>query len=264
MPPTDEPTPTESIATDEPSATASPSDGAIGALGPVTGGDGGGSGSGADSGGPLPGTSEPGLGGIVSPLVLLGMVAGGIWAVFLVLGRRRRDDEEGPAPTDGRPAPPTPAPALAMAGPAPAAPAPSWPSAGGPVVAAAATAAALDIPFGEAEMPRWRRPSVQAARKASSRGPEMPHVPVAFREEASAGVVRARVGYRLVRVTSIPDELLGDEVGRLDRGDQVEILESSGVYRRVRAADGTEGWIHKMTLSNDLDDPDEGDYPEDL
>ncbi len=219
----------------------------------------GGTGPGGQADGPLSGSSGAGFGGIVPPLVLLGAAVGGIWAGWLILGRRRRDDDEdGPAPTDPPGIPIAPAPALAVAAARPAAPAPTWPSAGG-AAATAATAATLDIPFGEAEIPRWRRPSVQAARQASSRGPELPHVPVAFRDEAGAGVVRARIGYRLVRVASVPDELLGDEVGRLDRGDQVEILESSGAYRRVRAADGTEGWIHKMTLSDDLDEDDDSE-----
>ena len=226
-------------------------------LGPVGGDDGtSGGGSGGSAAGPLSGSSGPGLGGIVPPLVLLGAAAGGIWAAFLILGRRRRDDEDGPDSITGPGVPMAPAAAavatVAAAAAPPVAPpaAPSWPTAAGPTMAAAAAAAALDIPFGEAEMPRWRRPSVQAARKSSSRGPEMAHVPVAFRDEATEGVVRARIGYRLVRVTSIPDELLGDG-GRPARSRRPgrDPRARRGVYRRVRAADGTEGWIHKMTLA---------------
>jgi hypothetical protein len=96
-------------------------------------------------------------------------------------------------------------------------------------------------------MPRWRRPSVQSARKASSRGVELPHVPVAFKDGAT-DVERRRIRYRLVRVSSIPDEIMGEEVARLDRGDEVELIRSAGAYWLVRTPFGEEGWVHQMTL----------------
>ena len=116
-----------------------------------------------------------------------------------------------------------------------------------PVVPAAA-------PIGEANIPRWRRPSLQAAREAPSLGLEPPHAAVSFRYPPAEGVERRRVGYRLVRVASIPDELAGDEVARLDRGDEVELIRSAGAYWLVLTPSGAEGWIHHETLSP-ADDP---------
>ncbi len=103
-------------------------------------------------------------------------------------------------------------------------------------------------------MPRWRRPSVQKARK-ESRGGEVAHVPLAFAATAAGAehepvVERRRVRYRLVRMSSIPDEIMGDEVARLDRGDEVELIRSSGSYWLVRTPYGEEGWVHQMTLES--------------
>jgi hypothetical protein len=102
----------------------------------------------------------------------------------------------------------------------------------------------------EAGMPRWRRPSVQAARKAD---------PSRFVEGAKmsfdTGVVRAVEGrerrvirYRVVRLLDAPDELRSTDIGQLDQGDEVQLLEKSGAYWLVLCPDGRQGWLHKMTL----------------
>ncbi len=39
-------------------------------------------------------------------------------------------------------------------------------------------------------------------------------------------------------------------MGSLDEGDEVAILEESGLYRRVVTPDGRSGWLHKMTLGD--------------
>ena len=101
-------------------------------------------------------------------------------------------------------------------------------------------------------MPRWRRPSVLAARQASSRDAPIAHVPEKFTGAPEEGHTRGRIGYRLVRVSSVPDEILGEEVGRLDRDDEVEILRMAGAFRLVRSPSGIEGWIHKTTLSSEF------------
>jgi hypothetical protein len=108
-----------------------------------------------------------------------------------------------------------------------------------------------DTPPEEAGIPRWRRPSVRAARQVSERGVVLPHVPLRFIGQAGVEVTSDRrvVRYRLVRVSSVPDELAGEEVGRLDRGDEVEILREESGYFLVRAPDGTEGWIHRTTVA---------------
>jgi hypothetical protein len=100
----------------------------------------------------------------------------------------------------------------------------------------------------EAGMPRWRRPSLRAARAAADRGDLGPQLQLTFREDAAPGVERRRIRYRLVRLSDAPDEVRSAELGRLDQGDEVELLHEQGTFWFVRAPDGTEGWVHRMTL----------------
>jgi hypothetical protein len=62
------------------------------------------------------------------------------------------------------------------------------------------------------------------------------------------GADRARVGYRQVRVSSKPDAVRSVELGRLDRGDEVEILDSFEGFLQVRTPDDITGWILRHTL----------------
>ena len=121
--------------------------------------------------------------------------------------------------------------------------------AGGP------SSAALGLPGSareDASIPRWLRPSLQAAR-AAGWGVPPPRAAVRFLGPAAPGVDRREIGYRLVRVADGPDDLKSDEVGRFDRGDQVEVLESKGAFVRVRGADGLEGWVHQAAIISILD-----------
>ena len=69
-----------------------------------------------------------------------------------------------------------------------------------------------------------------------------------FGKPAPKGVERAMVGYRLVRISSEPDAVRSVELGRLDRGDEVEILESHEGFLRVRTPDDITGWILRHTI----------------
>ena len=40
------------------------------------------------------------------------------------------------------------------------------------------------------------------------------------------------------------------EIGSLDEGDEVVLMEKRGTYWRVLCPDGREGWLHKMTLGD--------------
>lgn len=104
----------------------------------------------------------------------------------------------------------------------------------------------------DAAVPRWLRPSLQAARKAGW-GVPPPRSAVRFTGPAAPGVDRREIGYRLVRVADGPDDLGSEEIGRFDRGDQVEILESKGPFVRVRGADGLEGWVQQAAIVSILD-----------
>jgi hypothetical protein len=129
--------------------------------------------------------------------------------------------------------------------PQPTAALPAAPAALSQLVAAAA--AATD----ETHMPRWRRPSLMAARKAAPGTDEalLAAERLTFDHgSANAGRERRRIRYRLVRLSDGPDEIVSGEIGRLDEGDEVELVESSGSYWRVRTPTGHEGWVHRMTL----------------
>jgi hypothetical protein len=146
---------------------------------------------------------------------------------FAIFGKKRRD-EEPPAPDEVL---------QAQAG------------RGSSVVASAnLVGAPMDA---EAGMPRWRRPSLLEARKADptryiSTAPKM-----SFdngRVEAVEGLERRIIRYRMVRLLDAPDELRSVEIGELDQGDEVQLLEKSGAYWLVLCPDGRKGWLHKMTL----------------
>lgn len=112
-----------------------------------------------------------------------------------------------------------------------------------------------DTPPEEALIPRWRRPSLRAARGLSERDMPMEHVPILFRTPVPSGADRRQVAYRLVRMGTEPDELAGEEVGRLDRGDEVEVLSEEAGYCLVRTPLDAVGWVHRTTLRQLDDEP---------
>jgi hypothetical protein len=111
-------------------------------------------------------------------------------------------------------------------------------------------AAAIPAPFdAEAAMPRWRRPSLLEARKADPTRTVITTPRMSFDETAATeGVERRVVRYRVVRLLDAPDELRSADIGQLDQGDEVQLLEKSGAYWLVLCPDGRQGWLHKMTL----------------
>jgi hypothetical protein len=122
------------------------------------------------------------------------------------------------------------------------------------------TAADVDL---EALMPRWRRPSLIQARKADPVRSFTPAPRLTF-DVALTGPLaghheRRLIRYRVVRLLDSPDELRGIEIGYLDQGDEVELLEQHGAFWLVAAPDGQQGWLHKMTLGDTVgEDADSG------
>ena len=55
-----------------------------------------------------------------------------------------------------------------------------------------------------------------------------------FATRPTAGAERVKVGYRRVRVSSKPDAVRSVELGRLEQGDEVEIVESYEGFLRVQ------------------------------
>ncbi|MGZ8437329.1 MAG: hypothetical protein ACXWXR_02165, partial [Candidatus Limnocylindrales bacterium] len=109
----------------------------------------------------------------------------------------------------------------------------------------------------EAQLPRWRRPSLLQARKADP----IRDATTATRLTFDRGLVgpldgreRRLIRYRLVRMLDTPDELRGTETGYLDRGDEVQLLEKYGAYWLILCPDGRQGWVHNMTLGEIVDD----------
>jgi hypothetical protein len=172
--------------------------------------------------------------GTVSTVVTLSLA-------FLLFGRRRRDDEG----NDGE---------LALA---------AATAYGGPLAVAPAVIGSFGVDPGtggtDVDLPRWRRPSLLAARKSDpTRGMDaMAGTHLVFAGGAApAGQERRLVRYRIVRLLDRPDELTANTVGSLDEGDQVAVVEQSGLYRRVETPDGRTGWLHKMTLGDVIGAPD--------
>jgi len=107
---------------------------------------------------------------------------------------------------------------------------------------------------GEADMPRWRRPSLRAAREAKGtdvRAMEAQRLTFSHTEFAvSRGLERRRLRYRMVRLSDAPDEIRSAELALLDQGDEVELLQQSGAYWQVSTPTGQVGWVHRMTLGD--------------
>jgi hypothetical protein len=109
----------------------------------------------------------------------------------------------------------------------------------------------------EAGMPRWRRPSLLEARKADPTRTVSTTPRLSF-DSGLVGAVEGRerrvIRYRVVRLLDAPDELRSADIGSLDQGDEVQLLERSGSYWLVLCPDGRQGWLHKMTLGEIVTD----------
>jgi hypothetical protein len=256
--------PTATPAGPSPAASASPapSDGAIAAVVPGTtagagpggsddaaAGRGGGDG---DSWGPLlSALATAGLGrpelpplSLVATVATTSAVVGASMALSL-FGRRRRDGESPDADEVLA--------AHAATGMTPAAAGYAVDHDGYAIEASAVPPAMSPVIEGEMALPRWRRPSLLEARKAD---PIRDGV-VAPRLTFDHGLVgpldgreRRLIRYNVVRLLDAPDELRASEIGFLDQGDEVQLLEKRGVYWLVLCPDGQQGWIHKMTLGD--------------
>jgi hypothetical protein len=102
-------------------------------------------------------------------------------------------------------------------------------------------------------LPRWRRPSLLQARRADAVRDAKPFARLSFDQGFVSpvdGHERRFIRYSLVRMLDSPDELRGTELGYLDRGDEVQLLEKYGAYWLVLCPDARQGWVHNMTLGD--------------
>jgi len=121
-----------------------------------------------------------------------------------------------------------------------------------PTVAAMApltadTVAAADP---EANMPRWRRPSLKAARFSDpKRLDTYNRTPMRFTPDTAPATAELRVvRYAMVPLLDRPDEVLGMQMADLMSGDELQVVESGGAYWEVVTPDGERGWVHRTTL----------------
>ncbi|HSL34867.1 MAG TPA: hypothetical protein VK871_14540, partial [Candidatus Limnocylindrales bacterium] len=105
------------------------------------------------------------------------------------------------------------------------------------------------VPDAEASLPRWLRPSLRAERRAGM-GSSVPatHEPARFDAPPKPGAERRTIAYRVVRVSDQPDEIRSREVGRVDRGDEVEIIGEAEGFLRIVTPWGLEGWVPRVVI----------------
>jgi uncharacterized membrane protein YgcG len=185
--------------------------------------------------------SNPQLPGLLTTLVWTsGAVAMAL--AFAIFGKKRRDEEQ--------PAPDEVLQAQAARG--------SGVASSGELVRGVVRNTSLPAPLDvEATMPRWRRPSLLEARKADPTRFVAASQRMSFQDsrvEPVQGYERRTIRYRVVRLLDAPDELRSTDIGQLDQGDEVQLLERSGAYWLVLCPDGRQGWLHKMTLGDVVND----------
>lgn len=101
----------------------------------------------------------------------------------------------------------------------------------------------------EANMPRWRRPSLLEARRADP-SRQAPPYRLAMRftdDRANSPDVRV-VRYAVVPLLDRPDEVLGVRIADLESGDEVLAVGAHGAFVQVSRPDGEHGWVHRTTL----------------
>jgi len=100
----------------------------------------------------------------------------------------------------------------------------------------------------ESNMPRWRRPSLLAARHSDpTREAPVHRMPMTF-SDVSAELDLRVVRYAVVPVLDRPDEVLGLRITDLESGDEVQVTNTSGAYIEILCPNGDQGWVHRTTL----------------
>jgi hypothetical protein len=101
----------------------------------------------------------------------------------------------------------------------------------------------------EANMPRWRRPSLLEARRSDPLRVAQTHrVPMRFTDDQIYQFDVRIVRYAVVPLLDRPDELLGMRMADLESGDEVQVLSSQGTYLEIHCPNGERGFVHRTTL----------------
>lgn len=101
----------------------------------------------------------------------------------------------------------------------------------------------------EANMPRWRRPSLLEARRSDpSRVAPAHRTPMRFTDDQIYQFDVRIVRYAVVPLLDRPDELQGMRIGELEAGDEIQVLSSQGAFLDVHCPNGERGYVHRTTL----------------
>jgi hypothetical protein len=101
----------------------------------------------------------------------------------------------------------------------------------------------------EANMPRWRRPSLLEARRSDySRQASAARAPMRFTDDQVYQFDVRIVRYAVVPLLDRPDELQGMRVGDLEAGDEVQVLSTQGAFLDIHCPNGERGFVHRTTL----------------
>ena len=101
----------------------------------------------------------------------------------------------------------------------------------------------------EANMPRWRRPSLIEARRADpTRQAPVYRLPMRFSDDRTNHPDMRVVRYATVPVLDRPDEVQGIRRTDLESGDEVLAVGASGSFVEVTCPNGEHGWVHRTTL----------------
>lgn len=142
-----------------------------------------------------------------------------------------------------------------------AAPKPTKPPKAAPVKVAPAAVAPKPAPAPSSQTPAPKaapaispllaaKAAATAEKKAAGKkGADKKGADKAAAKAPAKGNERFRIGYRSVRIGDGPDEFRSTELGRLDRGDEVEILGSHEGFLQVRTPAGLTGWIPRHTIT---------------
>ena len=101
----------------------------------------------------------------------------------------------------------------------------------------------------EANMPRWRRPSLLEARRSDySRQVSAARTPMRFTDDQVYQFDVRIVRYAVVPLLDRPDELAGLRLADLESGDEVQVLSTPGAFLEIHCPNGDRGFVHRTTL----------------
>ena len=101
----------------------------------------------------------------------------------------------------------------------------------------------------EANMPRWRRPSLLEARRSDpTRQTMSTRVPMRFTDDQIYQFDVRIVRYAVVPLLDRADEVLGMRIADLEQGDEVQVLSAQGTFVEIHCPNGERGYVHRTTL----------------